>query len=69
MRFFKALKLAEGVHAGKPFKLEPFQQFIIGSLFGSKGADGYRRFLTAYTEIGKGNGKSPIAAGIARSTV
>lgn len=62
--FFGFLTLAEGQHAGKPFVLEPFQQFIVGSLFGWKGADGFRRFRTAYIEIGKGNGKSPLAAGI-----
>jgi phage terminase large subunit-like protein len=64
IEFFGFLFLAEGEHAGKPFKLEPFEQFIVGSLFGWKGSDGYRRFRTAYVEIGKGNGKSPLAAGI-----
>lgn len=49
---------------GKPFVLDPFQQFIVGSIFGWYGADGYRRFRTAYVEIGKGNGKTPLAAGI-----
>lgn len=49
---------------GKPFILEPSQVFIVGSLFGWKLADGYRRFRVAYVEIGKGNGKSPLAGGI-----
>lgn len=62
--FPDALCLAEGEHAGKPFHLEPAQQFIVGSLFGWLGPDGYRRFRTAYVEIAKGNGKSPTAAGI-----
>ena len=48
----------------RPFNLEPFQQFIVGSLFGWYGKDGFRRFRTAYNEIGKGNGKSPLAAGL-----
>lgn len=48
-----------------PFALEPAQQFIAGSLFGWKHkANGKRRFRTAYVEIGKGNGKSPLAAAI-----
>jgi phage terminase large subunit-like protein len=47
---------------GKPFVLQPFQQFILGSLFGWKGPDGFRRFRTGFVEMGKGNGKSPIAA-------
>ena len=64
LRFFGFLQLAEGEFAGKPFNLELWQQFIIGSLFGWMGADGYRRFRKAYIEIGKGNGKSPLAAGV-----
>lgn len=60
LAFFANINLAPG----KPFKLEPFQQFVVGSLFGWKGPDGFRRFRTAYVEIGKGSGKSPLAAGI-----
>lgn len=62
--FENVLQLTEGEFAGKPFLLQPFQKFIVGSLFGWKGDDGYRRFRTAYIEIGKGNGKSPMAGGI-----
>jgi phage terminase large subunit-like protein len=47
-----------------PFKLEPFQQFNVGQLYGWKGPDGYRRFRVAYLEIGKGNGKSPMVGGL-----
>lgn len=47
------------------FDLHPAQQFIVGCIFGWKTADGWRRFRTAYIEIAKGNGKSPLAAGIA----
>lgn len=64
IEFFSFLRLIEGENADRVFKLEPFQEFIVGSLFGWKGEDGYRRFRTAYVEIGKGNGKSPLAAGI-----
>jgi phage terminase large subunit-like protein len=46
------------------FTLEPFQAFIVGSLFGWYRADGYRRFRTAYVETGKGSGKTPLAGGI-----
>ena len=56
-----------------PFKLVPFEQFIVANLFGWKKAgpecdihpNGHRRFQTAYIEIGKGNGKTPLSAGIA----
>jgi len=54
----------EGEWDTKPFLLEPWEKFIVGSLFGWKSKDGYRRFRTAYIEIGKGNGKSPLAGGI-----
>ena len=64
MFFERYLRLAEGEFAGEPFALQPAQKFIVGSLFGWKGKDGYRRFRKAYVEIGKGNGKSPLAAGI-----
>lgn len=64
-RFFEGmLHLAEGEFAEKPFRLEPWQKFVVGSLFGWKGSDGFRRFRTAYCEIAKGSGKSPLAAGI-----
>ena len=64
INFFSYLSLCEGEFAGKPFKLESVQQFIVGSLFGWKGSDNYRRFRKAYIEMAKGNAKSPLAAGI-----
>lgn len=64
-RYFRVvLRLAGGDHEGKPFHLEPWQQFVVGSLFGWLGPDGYRRFQTAFIETAKGSGKSPLAAGI-----
>jgi phage terminase large subunit-like protein len=50
--------------AGKPFRLSPFQQFIVGSLDGWWKTDGHRRFRTAYIETAKGSGKTPMAAGM-----
>lgn len=64
-RFYREiLRLNGGEFEGKPFELEPSQKFIVGSLFGWKGSDGYRRFRVAYIEEGKGNGKSPMVAGV-----
>ena len=63
--FFKdVLVFTDGDKVDAPFVLEPWQCFIVGSLFGWKGEDGWRRFRTAYIEIGKGSGKSPLAGGI-----
>jgi len=68
-KFFKlVLRLNGGQFEGRDFILHPSQQFIVGSLFGWKRveSDGamLRRFRRAYIEQGKGNGKSPLAAGI-----
>lgn len=64
-RFYSnVLKLNGGDFEGVPFVLLPWQQFVVGSLFGWHGADGYRRFRVAYVETAKGSGKSPLAAGI-----
>lgn len=66
IRFFPAvLKLAGGQFEGRTFELHPSQAFVVGSLFGWKRkSDGLRRFRRAYLEEGKGNGKTPLAAGI-----
>lgn len=51
--------------AGEPFELAPWEQFIVGSLFGWVRADtGLRRFNIAYIELARKNGKSALAAGI-----
>jgi len=47
-------------------KLEPWQKFIVCSLFGwVKKTDGNRRFRKAYICLGRKNAKSTLAAGIA----
>jgi len=58
------LRLNGGEFEGKPFILHESQEFIIGSLFGWKRADGPRRFRVAFIDEGKGNGKLPLVAGI-----
>jgi phage terminase large subunit-like protein len=58
------LRLNGGQFEGVPFALHPSQAFRIGSLFGWKRLDGTRRFRRFYDEEGKGNGKSPLLAGI-----
>ena len=63
--FFRdVLRLNGGQFEGRSFALHPSQAFIVGCLFGWKRADGSRRFRRAYLEIAKGNGKSPLMAGI-----
>lgn len=62
--FRDVLRLNGGEYEGKPYALLPWQCFVVGSVFGWKGSDGYRRFRVAYIETAKGSGKSPLAAGI-----
>lgn len=62
--FPKVLRLNGGQFEGKPFELHPSQAFRVGSLFGWRLEDGTRRFRRFYDEEGKGNGKSPLLAGI-----
>lgn len=62
--FGDELRLNGGDFEGVPFELLPWQAFCVGSLFGWLKGDGWRRFSTFYAEVGKGNGKSPLAAGI-----
>lgn len=62
--FFSNLPLNSGQFEGKPFDLLPWQEFVVGSIFGWERQDKTRRFRTAFVETGKGSGKSPLAAGI-----
>lgn len=62
--FEEVLRLNGGDFEGQPFILLGWQRFVVGSLFGWKADDGYRRFRVAYIETAKGSGKSPLAAGI-----
>lgn len=48
----------------QPFVLEPWQAFIVGSLFGWYTGSGFRRFREAYIETAKGSGKTPLGAGM-----
>jgi phage terminase large subunit-like protein len=65
MAFFPGvLRLNAGKFESTPFKLEPWQAFVVGSIFGWKRKNGQRRFRWAYIETGKGSGKSPLAAGV-----
>ncbi|ABL70155.1 terminase large subunit domain-containing protein [Paracoccus denitrificans] len=65
IEFFSHLRHSTGEWAGQPFVLQPWQQFVVGSVFGWKRADGLRRFRTAYVEVARKNGKSALLAGIA----
>jgi len=69
IEFFAFLPHVKGELAKPPAKtidLEPWQCFLIGSLFGWTWREtGKRRFRIAYIEVARKNGKSTLAAGIA----
>ena len=62
--FFRLLKHSKGEWAGRSLILEPWQQFVVWSLFGWKREDGTRRFRTSYLEVARKNGKTTMAAGV-----
>lgn len=62
--FFSFLRHSKGKWAGQAFDLQPWQQFVIGSLFGWKKADGSRRFSVGHVEVARKNGKTTLGAGI-----
>lgn len=70
-QFVSMLTISGGDLDGERFDVYPFQIFIIGSIFGWKRRDKSkpptewtRRFKDAWVSLGRGNGKSPIAAAI-----
>lgn len=64
-RFISKMPHIKGKWAGKPIDLEPWQVFIIASVFGwLHKATGLRRFRTAYIEVPRKNAKSTLSSGI-----
>lgn len=57
LKFFPFVKHYKGAWAGKDFILEPYQCFIVSSIFGWKNLDGTRRFRKATIEIPRKSGK------------
>jgi phage terminase large subunit-like protein len=60
----ETLSVTDDAGAPKPFVLEAWQAFIVGSMFGWYTAQGFRRFREAYIETAKGSGKTPLCAGV-----
>lgn len=71
--FHEVLTHVEGDLAGKPFMLEPWEQAIVGNLFGWKMRDDYdrivRRYREAFIYVPRKNGKSPLTAGICNAVL
>lgn len=62
--FIENLTHTKGELAGRAIHLEPWQCFLLTTLFGWKAKAGNRRFRSAYVEVARGNGKSTLLSGI-----
>jgi len=63
--FVERLPHVKGPLAGQPILLEPWQVFILTTVFGWVKADGKRRFRRAYCEVCRGNAKSTLSSAVA----
>ncbi len=64
-KFIELMPHIKGKWAGTPIKLEPWQVFILTTVFGWVDNDGRRRFKTVYTEVPRKNAKSTLSSGVA----
>lgn len=58
--FISKLKHSTGKHNGKKFILEPWQSWIVSSIFGFYKTDGTRLVNNAYIEVARKNGKTAL---------
>jgi phage terminase large subunit-like protein len=63
--FVERLPHVKGPLAGQPILLEPWQVFILTTVFGWVKPDGKRRFRRAYIEVPRGSGKSALSSAVA----
>ncbi len=63
--FIERLPHVKGPLAGEPIVLEPWQAFILTTVFGWVGEDGKRRFRRSYIEVPRGNAKSTLSSAVA----
>ena len=63
-RFIELLPHIKGPKAGELIVLEPWQVFILTTVYGWIKADGTRRFRRVYIEVPRGNGKSALSSGV-----
>lgn len=62
--FIELLPHIKGPLAGKPIQLEPWQIFIIMTVYSWVKEDGSRRYRRSYVEVPRGNGKSALSSGL-----
>jgi len=65
VNWFKICRHVRGPFSGQPIKLDNWQIFDFGCIFGWVHKDtGKRKYKTAYERVGRGNAKSTIMSGI-----
>ena len=65
-KFIELRPHTKGQLAGQKIRLEPWQIWILTTVFGwRRTADGGRRFRRVYIEVPRGNGKSSLSSGVA----
>lgn len=64
-KFAGLMTHVKGKLAGQPIKLEPWQVFILTTVFGWVDDEGRRRFKTAYIEVPRKNAKSTLSSVVA----
>jgi phage terminase large subunit-like protein len=64
-RFIELLPHVKAEWAGRRLMLEPWQIFILTTVFGWYRKTGYRRFRTVYIEVPRKNAKSTLSSGVA----
>ena len=62
--FHDVLRHAKGSRAGQPFDLEPWEEAILGALWGFRLHDGRRRYRECFLYVPKKNGKTAFIAGV-----
>jgi phage terminase large subunit-like protein len=63
--FIERLPHVKGPLAGESISLEPWQVFILSTVFGWVKDDGKRRFRRSYIEVPRGNAKSTLSSAVA----
>ena len=65
-QFVELMVHTKGELAGQRIKLEPWQVWVLTTIFGwRRRSDGGRRFRRVYIEVPRGNGKSCLSSGVA----
>lgn len=62
--FIERLPHVKGPLASKMIVLEPWQVFILSTVFGWVKSDGKRRFRRSYIEVPRGNAKSTLSSAV-----